>query len=274
MPRINAATIAKSIDRPGSDWTDETLHRAFLKFGCAVVREIIPRNTLDDVRSVVETAYAKTDGLHVHDPEILETSGGRFNGFELVSSVPLLSALLQRVYVGQNWRPESVTARRIQGSVHDQSWQQPIHLHLDSEIHGLNFTTYFWIPFQDCGVDSPTLQLLPVDYRKSRAYSGYTGKLLRAGERWNLGYFSRSLIEPAPVTAKFGQDCFLRPILHPGDIIIASNWIIHGSHRTPSMTKGRANIEVRFIGSSMDIKTSEHSPMKTIMSRLFGAAAS
>jgi hypothetical protein len=39
-------------------------------------------------------------------------------------------------------------------------------------------------------------------------------------------------------------------------VIIASNWIIHGSYRTPDMTKGRTSAELRFIGSHLDVAAS------------------
>src|SRR4051812_45844002 len=38
-----------------------------------------------------------------------------------------------------------------------------------------------------------------------------------------------------------------------GDVAIASNWIIHGSHENAAMTKNRASMELRFIGTCPDI---------------------
>jgi hypothetical protein len=32
----------------------------------------------------------------------------------------------------------------------------------------------------------------------------------------------------------------------PGDVIVSSNWIIHGSYRSPEMKKGRTSAEVRY----------------------------
>ena len=42
-------------------------------------------------------------------------------------------------------------------------------------------------------------------------------------------------------------------MLKAGDLIVASNWLIHGSYRTPDMHKGRTSIELRFIGTDLDI---------------------
>jgi hypothetical protein len=55
------------------------------------------------------------------------------------------------------------------------------------------------------------------------------------------------------VTGEFGSECFFHPVMRPGDVIIASNWIIHSSYRTPEMKKGRKSVEVRFIGDDIDI---------------------
>ena len=55
------------------------------------------------------------------------------------------------------------------------------------------------------------------------------------------------------VTSEFGPERFFHPVMRPGDVIIASNWIIHSSYRTPEMKKGRKSVEVRFIGDDIDI---------------------
>jgi hypothetical protein len=117
-------------------------------------------------------------------------------------------------------------------------------------------------------MDAPAVQFVPLDYRRTRQYSGYTGLPLREGEQWNGGYFPKGVLDPAAVQREFGRECFLRPVMSPGDAIIASNWIIHSSYRTPTMKKGRTSVEVRFIGSQLDIKPA---PEKTLRSRIAAA---
>jgi hypothetical protein len=41
--------------------------------------------------------------------------------------------------------------------------------------------------------------------------------------------------------------------MRTGDLIVASNWLIHGSYRTPQMSQGRVSVELRFIGTDLDI---------------------
>jgi ectoine hydroxylase-related dioxygenase (phytanoyl-CoA dioxygenase family) len=126
-------------------------------------------------------------------------------------------------------------------------------LHLDSQIHRFQFTVNFWVPFQDCGIDAPSLQVVPLDYIRTRDYSGFTGRRLRKQESFQYSYFRKGAFSPSAVRAAFGKNCFLPATLKAGDLVIASNWLIHGSYRTPAMTKGRTSIELRFIGTDLDI---------------------
>jgi hypothetical protein len=255
LETLNASALvsAEKLDREASEWSDDSLHRTFLRSGCAIIRGAVSKTLLTDVQNAIVAAYAKTTDVHVYDKDLLEISGGRISGFELVD-FPLLNDFLGRLYAGQNWRKLYVTARRIEGIKNDQGWQRPLELHLDSQFHQPQFTTNFWIPFQDCGEDAPSLQLVPLDYLRTRRYSGYTGSPLREGEGWQTGYFPYGIFDAEEVSKAFGDECLFRPVMHPGDIVVASNWIIHGSHRTEQMTKGRTSVEIRFIGDQMDVR--------------------
>ena len=128
----------------------------------------------------------------------------------------------------------------------------------------------FWTPLSDCGIDSPTLQVVPLDYLNTRSYSGYVGKLLRGDEDFNLGYFANGVFDIQAVTKSFGKNCFLRPVMDAGDLIISSNWLIHGSYRTPAMTIGRTSIELRYIGTDLDIAPNLQSLTRRFVSTISG----
>src|ERR1700738_2114886 len=114
MPIINADEIAGQIDRNAVDWTPDTLRGVFVTHGCAVVRDVIPLEHLTSLHDLITQAYRNETGPHVYDTHLLEITGGRTSGFELVD-VPLLQGLLKEAYAGQDWRRDSFTARRIQG---------------------------------------------------------------------------------------------------------------------------------------------------------------
>ena len=241
----------EDVDRTAQRWTPRKLHATFVKHGCAIVRQAIEHSILNRTFDAVRAAYAKTDDIHVHSDAIKNESDGVLSGYELVDT-PLLQRFLSIVYAGQSWHRYRVSARRISGVDENTSWQKPLDLHLDAEFHAFNFTTNFWIPFHECGIDCPSMQLVPVDYLTTRVYSGFTGEPLIQGEQWNKGHFNREAFKIDRVSARFGSRCFLRPVLRPGDLIISSNWILHGSYRTPAMRKGRSSVEVRFIGDKLD----------------------
>jgi hypothetical protein len=251
---IDADSLAPIIDRRAQDWTPEALHETFVRYGCAVVRRMAPIEAVQEVEAAVAAAYSvkTTPGKHVCDPEIAAASAGRVSGYELVDT-PLLSRFLALVYEGQAYRRSSVTARRIRVVDTEMDWQKPLDLHLDCQIHPFRFTVNFWIPFQDCGVEAPGLQLLPLGYRETRRYAGFTGAVQRDGQPWNWNYFEVDFFDPDQIMKDFGDNAFLRPVMQPGDLIVSSNWIIHGSYRTPQMRSARTNIEVRFIGDEIDL---------------------
>jgi hypothetical protein len=249
---MKVSDVVSRIDRRADQWNPESLHRAFLMHGCAVVRGAVPKIVLDQIGAAVDLAYAKTDDIHVYDKDIDAITNGRYSGFELAGS-NLLQDFLDRVYEGQSWSRAHVTARRISGADLNRDWQRPLDLHLDSQFHDLRFTTNFWVPFHDCGIDAPSLQVVPIDYQTTRAYSGFTGHRLRDGEPHHFGLFNLEKLKTEAVEREFGHDCYFRPVMRPGDVIISSNWVIHGSYRTPNMKRGRTSAEVRFIGSMNDI---------------------
>jgi ectoine hydroxylase-related dioxygenase (phytanoyl-CoA dioxygenase family) len=248
-------SIFRAIDRDVTGWTPESLRAAYVEHGCAVVRGAIPQDTIAKLRAVTSGIYQRIDALHVYESQIAEATQGKLSGFDLVKN-PLLQRFLDLVFAGQKYERESATARRIKASGSDNNWQEPLALHLDSYFHQFWFTVNFWVPFDECGVDAPCLQLLPLNYRDTRRYSGFSRKPVfkqkdRVAE--NSRFFPNDSLTPESVENDFGTGCLLRPLVRPGDVIIASNWLIHGSYRTPAMTKGRSSMEVRFIGRCPDI---------------------
>ena len=249
---IDAFEVSGVIDRELSEWTPDNLRRAFLRYGCAIVRRAAPSGLLDQVRGAIDEAYKHTTDVHVYDRDIKVITERALTGYEIVGD-PKLKRFLDLVYSGQWYLRKNATARRIEGTDRDQGWQEPLPLHLDAQIHRFQFTVNFWVPLQDCGIDAPTLQFVPLDYIRTRDYSGFTGRPLRSKEDFHLAYFSKDAFELDSIHAAFGENCLLRPAMKAGDLVIASNWFIHGSYRTPAMTKGRTSIELRFLGTDLDI---------------------
>jgi hypothetical protein len=246
--------VFRAIDRDIAAWTPEILRAAYVAHGCAVVRGAIDLDMIASLRRITSDIYDRTSSVHVHDPEIAEATQGERSGFDLISH-PALKRFLDLIFVGQRYRREDSTARRISGTEMQSDWQPPLELHVDSYFHQFWFTVNFWVPFDECGMDAPCLQLLPVNYRETRRYVGFSRQPVheyRDGTG-NSRYFPAGTLAPDRVQQDFGEGCLFRPTMKPGDVIIASNWIVHGSYRTPNMRSGRSSMEVRFIGQAPDI---------------------
>jgi len=241
------------LDRAVREWTPQTLRDAYLAHGCAIVRGAVDPAMLDRLREAIDRAYLKTSDVHVYDAAIREADG-ELTGFE-VADTSLLRGFLDLLYAGQAYKGANVAARRVHGSSEvANNFQVPLKLHVDAQYHGPTFTVNFWTPLQACGVDSPTILLVPVDYKRTRAHVGFTGKKLREGGEFYTDFFDLGSMDVDVVKRTFGDDIFLCPVMAVGDVVIASNWIIHGSHHTATMTQGRKSVEVRFIGTRMDVR--------------------
>lgn len=264
--------VFHAIDRDISEWTPASLRAAYVEHGCAVVRRAIDLEAIARLHAITSELYTRAVGVHVFEPEIVEASQGRVSGFDLVSN-PLLTQFLDCVFAGQHYQRESATARRI-GAPGDQAgWQPPLSLHVDSFFHEFWFTVNFWVPFDECGIDAPGLQLLPIDYRTTRRYIGFSrNPIYQYREQTeNSRYFPADAFHLHRIREDFGVDCLFRPEMKPGDVAIASNWIIHGSHENAAMTKNRASMELRFIGTCPDIAVRPNSLDRYRMAAWFQA---
>jgi len=248
----NWAEIHRNLDRDLREWSLESLHSIYLRFGCAIVRNAIDRMRLAELEELATGIYARKPVLHISDLDFSEETRGGRSLFELIAD-PLFKELRNAIFEGQNYSIHSGACRRIQGSESNFDWQQPLALHLDSQYHPFAFTLNHWIPFQDSGGDIAGIQFLPVDYRATRMFCRFTGHPQRSPEEFNFHYFPADCLNPERIDATFGDGCLFQPRINAGDVILLSNWIVHGTYRTNAMKRGRMNVELRFIGECIDI---------------------
>jgi len=246
------AQVGREIDRPLDDWPPESLYATYLQYGCAIIRNAVDQSKLDQIRELANRIYLRKPGLHIYDPDFHEETQGCVSLLGLIDK-PVLKELLNKVFVGQNFSVQSAVCRRIQGSESNQDWQQPLDLHLDSQVHPFAFTVNHWIPFQNSGGDVAGIQFLPIDYRTTRIFCGFTGHQLRPETEFNFHYFPEGCPNLQAVERSFGPGCLIRPKINAGDVVLLSNWIVHGTYRTSTMKAGRMNAELRFIGEHIDI---------------------
>lgn len=248
----------------------DDLHSAFMKNGCLVLRNAIDPAALGRIKKQTDDAFDRLGNpTHVYEKDIVESSPNRFfrkrGAFDLVETLQF-KKFRNLVFKGQPYKRQDATARRIKGrGVDTKSWQEPLKLHLDCFFHPFDLTLNFRIPFDPEGADAPGLQMVPADIRTTIAFSRYSNLPIEGHDGlYNFSHFPTDLLEPggaagvyglreSAITDRFGADCFYRPILQPGDLMILSNWLIHGTHRTEAMSKGRCSVEIRFQAMSFDL---------------------
>lgn len=121
-------------------------------------------------------------------------------------------------------------------------------MYYDDERFGLTV----WIPLDPCGRAAPGLELVIADHHDVRAYSGFDLRRPAPAERkWNWHKYRPGAFETDVIRAHYGARVVV-PEFRPGDVLIFSNWTIHGTHRTPEMTGRRSAIHLRVEGAAFD----------------------
>jgi hypothetical protein len=165
--------------------------------------------------------------------------------------------LLRAIFNGAAYNVSGATHSRVIDVRPGGSGMPPLAPHVDAFFHAVEFTTNFWVPFDSCGVDAPSLGAVRAGFKEILEYTGYDGgqNLNNPGNPWNLPRFREDMTHlangvPGAVQAfkkRFaGRLC--TPVYKLGDAMMISNWTLHFTHMTEQMTRSRRNVELRFTG--------------------------
>jgi hypothetical protein len=124
---------------------------------------------------------------------------------------------------------------------------QGISLHTDGIIQGTGETVLaFWTPLHECGVNAPGLAVVRAGkdqviehlrrHFPSKPIPGWCSET-----EWNL----TDAFKVETIRESFGDA--ITPHMQPGDVMVFTNWTIHGSHVTPEMTGRRSAAVIRFV---------------------------
>jgi hypothetical protein len=146
-------------------------------------------------------------------------------------------------------------SRRVDATNAQGSWMPPLAPHIDAFFHDFEFTVNFWIPFQSCGEDRPSLGVVRARFGDVVTFSGYDGGPAVNGpnDEWNSARFNKLIREMAysePRAVEYFHKVFAdrkwTPSYRCGDAMMLSNWTLHFTHATPEMVAARSNVELRF----------------------------
>lgn len=222
--------------------------------GCVLLRNFANVNDLTKLIRAVDGLYTETDDIHIYPRDLRRRGLPQFHEYIFVKKH---YSLLNNVFVGKYSISENTHTRRIDNVSRGGQWMDPLGPHLDAFFHPFAFTVNFWVPFRDCGVEAPSLGVVCAPFRDILSFSGYDGSPDAnglAGE-WNLPHFDRTMqrfvsnMNPGAIEqlrTLFGDQVWT-PTYSLGDAMMLSNWTLHFTHTSPSMTERRGNVELRFL---------------------------
>jgi hypothetical protein len=239
------------------------LHR-----GCVLLRNFVDTVALARAYDVMVQAYEQVEIFHIQPDQLRQLGLPMYS--DILFSQPHYD-LLAKVFGGRDYEISAETAsRRVGRTRQPPHWLPPLGPHLDAFIHAPRFTVNFWLPFQECGVDAPSLGVVEAPFADILSFTGYENGAELWADPAPVGQFTRfrpamqamcRYRDPAAIAEmqeRFG-DCIRTPSFAPGDAMMLSNWTLHLTHATPEMTKNRENLELRFWSSaSLDDILREH----------------
>jgi hypothetical protein len=182
---------------------------------------------------------------YVSDVMLAQATGGVGSYYDLISD-PRFHELVSLAFPGRAFRRSPVAhCRRVKDRDPGKGWAKPETMHCDLRYHrDTLFALNFWVPFEPSGEAhrSPGLEIAAVDLRTVASYLEYDP---HTSALFNEAKFERSII-----VAAFGEQCMSRPVLAPGDVLVFTNWTLHGTYLSPLMTRGRLSAEVRLAGDN------------------------
>lgn len=267
------ASVQAEIDPDGAglpgvaaaELTAATIRRAFLEFGCLIVRGLVPEENAARLQSGIDRTFAGRDaaleGAPVQEttpwyhpfqpaPEYRDSVAhgrgfvGKGSGIWTADSPRLTFELLETFeqagvrrivseYLGE--RPaisvNKGTLRRAAPKVGTEWWHQD-GAFLGSEIRSMNI----WLSLNHSGVDAPGLEVVPKRL-ETIVEKGTEG----ADFDWSVG---------EPVVERVSGGVLARPVFRPGDALLFDHLCLHRTGSDASMTKTRYATETWFFAPS------------------------
>ena len=227
----------------------------FLADGCVLLRKFVDTAALDALQDTVRRLYNEIDGEHVTPGDLWLRGERQFHEFMFTEKH---AKLLDCLFEGFGYGVSAATAsRRIDPEKASGQWQTPLGPHLDVLFHDWRFTVNFWIPFEACGADRPSLGVVCAPFADVLSFCGYNGRDDADATGWHFGCFDSImwlLWHNNPDSLERLRENFTGRIWTPcydyGDAMMISNWTLHFTHARAGMTMRRENVELRFQSSA------------------------
>lgn len=239
--------------------TPSDIIAALDRYGAALIRGAVPKETVQRYRDGLDRLYRLHREGEVTDiPEnerraldrgdVWPNALGKYIGlsFSAYFAAPFLRTIVDRVLVSAV--PNNQTILTVEAS--PKALNNGIAMHTDGIVLGTaEASISLWSPLHPCGVDAPGLSLIPASRQAVTDYlrAKFPGKELPGWSsmtEWN----STGAFDEASLSAAFAPAW--SPALEAGDVIVFTNWTLHGSQVRPEMKAKRSAIVQRWCSPS------------------------
>jgi len=129
-----------------------------------------------------------------------------------------------------------------------------IDLHTDGMyFNDSRYGLTIWYSLDACGRDAPGLECILAGHKEVREYTGFDPhRPVPREPKWNWHHYRDGVFAEEQLRRHFLPNRWFAPEISPGDVLILSNWTLHGSQRTPGMSRSRSAVQVRVEGYDFD----------------------
>lgn len=252
MPDFDGLLYLDAQDQPWSMLVRRVFHR-LRTYGCVVLRNAIPRASLEAVRAAGVPEARRLSVLaketrHLEGARVDWVGDLRFKSMQAPQGSPdlrhyviyqVFMPTLLPVIAGAYFKQFRISTLTLPHVTCHMRYQSP---HMGSMVTGLhqdgNFTMsmdvgrsiQFWVPLDPCGENAPGMEFVPV---------GLNG-ILPHGDTINVS---------SSILSMFSPEARFRPVCAPGDAIVFTSESLHGTWSRPEMTQERFNLEFRVFGA-------------------------
>ena len=183
---------------------------------------------------------------HMFDRTFKPAAG--FSFFEIVRSSGLWSFTALAFPESLLEESSVCNCRRITDSDVRQFWDRPIEFHIDAQFfYDEKLSINFWTPLVPCGLLAPGLKVIPIGVHETRTYLEYNPDGYDPGPKdfARMHKFRCSKLEPFLLQKHGFLSQQWAPQFEVGDILAFTNFTLHATHFTDTMTEPRISVEVR-----------------------------
>lgn len=223
----------------------------FQKYGSILVRNLLDKNKLNEIRRIAEVAYNNADNLarSGHDLGDSFRDQGHINAVCLgeEDGVPKIIKMfansqipyLYKELLGQNIKV--LTGNSLPRRQHPGKHNPPVPFHQDASFMGNpGLIINSWIPLNEAGLKAPGIQV--VLRPESLVYNQ------SIFETKHPTTYNEIDISQSSALSGITSEQLWAPIIAPGDVLFFSHLTIHRTYQTDTMSLPRISLEIRCMG--------------------------